>query len=245
MDKQEFELHFQPIVELADPTRISCYETLLRWRHPERGMVPPAEFIPVAEEIGFIVPLGAWILTEACRQAARWNSDARVAVNVSSIQFRKDDVVQRVQDALRISGLPAHRLEVELTESVLMEEGDRMKAILDDLRSLGVRLSMDDFGTGYSSLEYLQKFPFNKIKIDRSFVKEMMHNPRSQSIVKAVAFLGHDFGMTVTAEGVEDEEQGHLLLQLGCHEGQGFHYSRPKPASEFPELWRIDVEVAA
>jgi diguanylate cyclase (GGDEF)-like protein len=235
MERNEFELHFQPIVDLAPPHAVRCYEALLRWNHPVRGMVPPAEFIPVSEEIGLIVPLGAWILEEACRQAATWTTSAKLAVNLSPVQFKRDDIVATVCAALELSGFPADRLELEITESVLMDDHDRTQAVLQTLRELGVWIAMDDFGTGYSSLSYLRKFAFNKIKIDRAFVSEI-HVPQSRDIIQAIATLGRSLGMTVTAEGVETQEQAVLLLTMGCHEGQGYYFSRPRPSTDFPEL---------
>lgn len=237
LERDEFVLHFQPIVTLSDPGRVTCYEALVRWNHPVHGMVPPNEFIAVAEETGFIVPLGSWILAEACRQAAAWASDARVAVNLSPVQFKRDDILRRVESALAQSGLPAARLEVEITESVLMEDADRTQAILSALRALGVGIAIDDFGTGFSSLSYLRKFAFSKIKIDRSFVKDI-EAAQTRSIATAIVAMGRSLGMTVTAEGVETQEQRQVLAAIGCHEGQGYLFSRPRPGAEFPELRR-------
>ena len=168
----EFELHYQPLVDIA-ANRISGFESLLRWRHPQKGMISPAEFIPVAEDIGLIVALGEWVLREACAEAMKWPADVKVAVNLSPVQFRSRNLVQAVISALAHSGLPARRLELEITESVFLAETEANLAILHQLRELGVRIALDDFGTGYSSLSYLQRFPFDKIKIDRSFVKEV------------------------------------------------------------------------
>jgi diguanylate cyclase (GGDEF)-like protein len=235
IERREFELFFQPIVDLRNPAKATCYETLLRWRHPERGMVLPGDFIPLAEEIGLIVPLGVWILHEACRQASLWANSTRVAVNLSSVQFKRDDVVALAKSALASSGLPASRLEIEITESVLMENGQRTKMVLSELRALGISIVMDDFGTGYSSLSYLSNFVFSKIKIDRSFVKDM-DLPRNRGIVNAIIFLGQSLGMTVTAEGIETPEQAGQLIAAGCDEGQGYYFSQPKPGADFPEL---------
>ncbi|MFD0463277.1 putative bifunctional diguanylate cyclase/phosphodiesterase [Microvirga aerilata] len=231
----EFELHFQPIVSLESTDEVRCYEALLRWKHPVRGMIPPGDFIPIAEEIGVIVPLGEWVIHEACRQAVAWNGTARVAVNLSPIQFKRGDVVGAVHQALTHSGLAPQRLELEITESVLMDDGGRTQEILTSLHKVGVRIAMDDFGTGYSSLSYLRKFSFDKIKIDRSFVKDI-HIQQNRDIINAIVELGRSLGMTVTAEGIETAEQLELLRGAGCHEGQGYLFSRPRPSYEFEGL---------
>jgi predicted signal transduction protein with EAL and GGDEF domain len=184
----EFELHYQPLVSLED-RRITCCEALLRWQHPERGLVSPADFIPIAEEIGLIVPLGEWVLRKACADAAQWPADTKVAVNLSPIQVMHQSLVPVVVGALAAAGLPAHRLEIEITESVLMQNSDTTLATLHQLRELGVRISMDDFGTGYSSLSYLRSFPFDKIKIDRCFISGLAAGDDSVAIVLAIAGL--------------------------------------------------------
>jgi len=226
----EFEVYYQPLVTL-ETGKICGFEALLRWHHPERGMVPPMEFIPVAEEIGLIGQIGAWVLKQACLEAAKWPNDIHIAVNLSPAQFRHRAVVLDVVAALGASGLPACRLEVEITEAVLLQHTESNIGILDELRDLGVGISMDDFGTGYSSLAYLQKFPFNKIKIDRSFVNEL-DRPESMAIIRAVTGLGSSLGMKTTAEGVETEEQLKKLKQEGCTEVQGYLFSRPVPAAQ-------------
>jgi diguanylate cyclase (GGDEF)-like protein len=231
----EFELYYQPLVNLASDRVIGC-EALLRWHHPARGMISPAEFIPVAEEIGVIVPLGEWVLRQACSQAATWPDGIKVAVNLSPVQFRDRKLVQTVVSALAASGLPGSRLELEITETVLLQESTNTLGTLHQLKSLGVSISMDDFGTGYSSLQYLRSFPFDKIKIDRSFVQELESREDCVAIVRAVASLGTSLGMTTTAEGVENVGQLERLRAQGCTEVQGYLFSPPRPASELMAL---------
>jgi diguanylate cyclase (GGDEF)-like protein len=227
----EFELHYQPVVNLAS-NEISGFEALVRWNHPIRGMISPADFIPLAEEIGFIVPMGEWIIRQACTTAAQWPDHLHVAVNISAIQFRSPGLMQLIVGALAASGLAPTRLEIEITESVLLNNREATLAVLHQLRALGIRIAMDDFGTGYSSLTYLQSFPFDKIKIDRSFVKNITENASSLNIVRAVAALANGMGMTATAEGVETAEQLDRIASEGCTEMQGFLFSRPLPAAE-------------
>jgi len=231
----QFELHYQPQVNVDDK-RITGCEALLRWNHPERGMIPPAEFIPVAEEIGLIVPLGEWVLRQACLDAASWPDDIKVAVNLSPIQVTSQNLVPIVVSALAAAGLPARRLEVEITESVLMHNTEQNTATLHRLRELGVHISMDDFGTGYSSLSYLRKFPFDKIKIDRSFISGLPDDNESIAIVRAVAGLAANLDMTATAEGVETAEQLETIRALGCVEMQGYLFSRPVPLAQIMRL---------
>ena len=231
----QFELHYQPLVKL-ETGRICGFEALIRWNHPTRGMISPLEFIPLAEETALIVPIGEWVLRQACEDAAKWPSDVRVAVNVSPAQFRKAGLVQVVIDALASSGLPAGRLEVEITESVLLVNSDSTLAILHHLRTLGVRISMDDFGTGYSSLSYLRSFPFDKIKIDQSFVRDLASNQDSMAIVRAVAGLGSSLRMATTAEGIETQEELDQLRREGCTEGQGYLFGKPQPANSVAAL---------
>jgi len=227
----EFELHYQPVVNLASK-EISGFEALIRWNHPSKGMISPADFIPLAEEIGFIVPMGEWVIRQACATAAQWPDNLHVAVNISAIQFRSPGLMQVIVSALAASGLAPTRLEIEITESVLLHNKEATLAVLHQLRALGIRIAMDDFGTGYSSLTYLQSFPFDKIKIDRSFVKNITENSSSLNIVRAVAALANGMGMTATAEGVETAEQLHSIASEGCTEMQGFLFSRPLPAAE-------------
>ncbi|RUP17416.1 EAL domain-containing protein [Methylobacterium sp.] len=229
------ELYYQPLLNLQE-NRINACEALLRWRHPERGFVSPAEFIPIAEETGLIVPIGEWVLREACREAATWPGEIKVAVNLSPVQFRQQSLVQSVVSALASAELDPRRLELEITESVLLADSDANLAVLHRLRDLGVRIAMDDFGTGYSSLSYLRSFPFDKIKIDQSFVRELGMNRHCAAIVRAVAGLGADLGITTVAEGVETAEQRDRLQQEGCDEMQGYLFSRPLPVAALRQL---------
>jgi diguanylate cyclase (GGDEF)-like protein/PAS domain S-box-containing protein len=231
----EFELHYQPLVSIASD-RISGFESLLRWHHPDKGMISPAEFIPVAEDIGLITQLGEWVLREACAEAVKWPNDVKVAVNLSPAQFRSRNLVQVVISALAQSGLSPKRLELEITESIFLAETDANLAILHQLRELGVGISMDDFGTGYSSLSYLRSFPFDKIKIDRSFVKDLAQRPDCGAIVRAISGLGRSLNITTTAEGVETEDQLDWLRAEGCNEVQGFLFSAARPAAEIAKL---------
>ena len=231
----EFELHYQPLVSIASD-RISGFESLLRWHHPDKGMISPAEFIPVAEDIGLIIQLGEWVLREACAEAVKWPAEVKVAVNLSPAQFRSRNLVQVVISALAQSGLSPTRLELEITESIFLAETDANLAILHQLRELGVGISMDDFGTGYSSLSYLRSFPFDKIKIDRSFVKDLAQRPDCGAIVRAISGLGRSLNITTTAEGVETEDQLDWLRAEGCNEVQGFLFSAARPAAEIGKL---------
>jgi diguanylate cyclase (GGDEF)-like protein len=227
----QFELHYQPVVNL-NSGEISGFEALVRWNHPERGMIPPSAFIPLAEEIGFIVPLGEWIMRQACSTASSWPENLRVAVNISAAQFRNAGLPQIIVGALAGSGLDPARLEIEITETVLLQDKAATLGVLHQLRALGIRIAMDDFGTGYSSLTYLQSFPFDKIKIDRSFVKDITENAGSLNIVRAVAALAQGMGMVATAEGVETSEQLERVRAEGCAEMQGYLFSRPLPAAD-------------
>ena len=235
--EEAFDLYYQPIYDLS-AERVCGFEALLRWRHPKRGFVSPAEFIPLAEELGLIVPLGEWVLRRACLQASRWPDELKVAVNVSAVQFTSARLISAVRDALLAAGLPGRRLELEITESVLVANPGTTTAILHSLKSLGVRVSMDDFGTGYSSLSYLRSFPFDKIKIDQSFVRGLEASDGSGHIVRAVIGLGANLGMTTTAEGVETADQLQRLREEGCDEVQGYLISRPVPAADLPALIR-------
>ncbi|UMY18153.1 EAL domain-containing protein [Methylobacterium organophilum] len=235
LTRDAFELHYQPIYSLADD-RICGFEALLRWNHPERGRVSPAEFVPLAEEIGLIVPLGEWVIRQACDEARRWPEGLKVAVNVSPAQFVSARLIEIVRDALSESGLSAGRLELEITETVLLQNGGATVAMLHALKTLGARISMDDFGTGYSSLSYLRSFPFDKIKIDQAFTRDLAVENGSDFIVRAVISLGASLGMTTTAEGVETPEQLARLREEGCDEVQGYLFSRPVPAAELPAL---------
>jgi diguanylate cyclase (GGDEF)-like protein len=231
----EFELFYQPLVDMQTE-HVTGFEALIRWHHPERGLVSPVDFIAVAEETGLIVPLGDWVLRQACAEAATWPSAVKVAVNLSPIQFKNKNLLLSVVSALAASGLSPSRLELEITEAVLLQETDATLAILHELRGLGVRISMDDFGTGYSSLGYLRKFPFDKIKIDRSFIFDMSDHDDSLAIVRAVIAMGNSLGIATTAEGVETRGQFKQLKLEGCTEVQGYLFSPPKPAAELKGL---------
>ena len=232
----EFQLFYQPQVDAVSEEITGC-EALLRWNSPTRGMVSPAEFIPLAEEIGLIVPIGEWVLKQACCEAATWPKAVRVAVNLSPAQFKSRSVMQSVINALAVSGLEASRLELEITESVLLHDNEATLATLHQLRGFGIKISMDDFGTGYSSLSYLRSFPFDKIKIDRSFIKDISDKGDCAAIVKAVAGLGKGLGIATTAEGVETIEQLHHVRQEGCTEVQGYFFSAPQPAAALREYF--------
>jgi diguanylate cyclase (GGDEF)-like protein len=225
-----FELHYQPLFSIPKNRAIGC-EALLRWHHPERGMISPADFIPVAEETGLINELGEWVLATACAEAALWPNDTKIAVNVSPVQFRNQTFALKVAAALATSGLAAHRLELEITEAVLIRDDEKALDMLNQLRELGVRIALDDFGTGYSSLSYLQRFPFDKIKIDRSFIKDLGEPGESSGIVQAIVNIAAERHMTTTAEGVETEQQLKVLRELGCAEIQGYLFSPAKPAT--------------
>jgi diguanylate cyclase (GGDEF)-like protein len=229
------EIYYQPVVNIEDGKISSC-EALLRWRHPERGMISPAEFIPVAEDSGLINQLGLWVLNTACAEAATWPDHVRVAVNVSPVQFRSQSLALNVAAALAACGLPASRLELEITEAVLIRDDEAALDMLHQLRKLGVRIALDDFGTGYSSLSYLQRFPFDKIKIDRSFIRDIAGPGASSSIVQAVVNIAAASDMTTTAEGVETEQQRNLLYILGCTEMQGYLFSPAIPAADVRRL---------
>ncbi len=224
--REEFEVVYQSQHDLASGEQVGV-EALVRWRHPVHGRVAPAHFISVAEETGLIVPLGEWVLRRACRDAASWPEPLTVAVNLSPAQFRDADMAETVADVLRETGLPPERLELEITESLLINDTDEVFGKLTRLRELGVRIVMDDFGTGYSSFSYLARFAFDKIKIDRQFVRNMTRDPAMLAIVKTIVALGKSLGVTVTAEGVESEEQAAMLREFGCPQAQGFLYGQP------------------
>jgi diguanylate cyclase (GGDEF)-like protein len=231
----EFELHYQPVVDLGSDLISGC-EALIRWKHPERGMVSPGAFIPLAEEIGLIIPLGEWVIRQACMTAAQWPGDLKIAVNLSPAQFRSVGLLQVIVGALASSGLAADRLELEITETILLQDSEATLATLYRLRELGVRIAMDDFGTGYSSLTYLQRFPFDKIKIDRSFISNIVESASSLNIVRAVAALANGLGVAATAEGVETQDQLEAIKSEGCTEMQGFLFSKPLPAHGMEQL---------
>jgi diguanylate cyclase (GGDEF)-like protein len=238
------EVYYQPCLSLTDNSITGC-EALVRWRHAERGMISPAEFVPIAEETGLIDQLGEFVLMTACAEAATWPDNIRLAVNVSPVQFRSVTLALKIMAALAASGLSANRLELEITEAVLIRDDDAALAILHQLRAIGVRIALDDFGTGYSSLSYLQRFPFDKIKIDRCFVNDIAEPGGSSGIVRAVVNIAAERHMTTTAEGVETEQQQELLRGLGCSEMQGYLFSRPKPAAEVRQLIHAHREQSA
>lgn len=245
LPRNEFELFFQPIFNLEARKYTVC-EALIRWRHPERGMISPAEFVPIAEEMGLIVDIGSWVLHEACRQCAQWPADVRVAVNISPLQFRRGGIVATVVEALSAAGLPSHRLEIEITESVLLQNLQFTRIALYQLRELGVRISLDDFGTGYSSLSYLHTLPLQKVKIDRSFLQGLGASDRTLILLNGVARLSAELGMDVVVEGIETEEQYQLVAADGnVDEIQGYFFSRPVPHTEvMPLLSRVVAQVA-
>ncbi|QPB20785.1 EAL domain-containing protein [Rhizobium sp. 007] len=235
LHSDEFELHYQPLYDLRQQ-RICGFEALVRWNHPTRGRVPPMEFIPLAEEVGLVVDIGRWVLRKACRQAACWPEDIKIAVNVSAIQFTSSNLLADVDEAIAQAAISPARLELEITESVLMENLDDTLPILHALKERGIRISMDDFGTGYSSLSYLRSFPFDKIKIDKSFVCGIAENKEAYAIMHAIILLGDALGMRVTVEGVETAEQKSLLESEECDEIQGYYISPPAPAADVARL---------
>jgi diguanylate cyclase (GGDEF)-like protein len=233
----QLELYYQPQIDVR-ARQVCGFEALLRWRHPKMGLVAPDRFIALAEETGMIVAIGEWVLRQACAAAAHWPDPLKIAVNVSAVQFKSRDLVGAVVGALRASGLPASRLELEITESVMLQDTDATLATLHQLRDLGVQIAMDDFGTGYSSLSYLRRFPFDRIKIDQSFIRELGKPDDSIAIVRAVVTLGRDLGMAITAEGVETRQQLDRLERVGCTEIQGYLFSRPVPEATVADLLR-------
>ncbi len=235
LSNNELEVEYQPIVDLRTGA-VTSLEALLRWRHPRKGVIPPSEFIPLAEETGLIVPIGDWVLNQACREAMDWPASVGVAVNVSSAQFHDQMLVFRVTEVLAKSGLSPHRLKLEITETVLLQGSEDNLRFLRDLRQLGVKVALDDFGTGYSSLAYLQLFPFDRIKIDRSFIAEVTTRQESRVVIRAVIELGHSLKMRITAEGVESQEQFDRISAKGCDEAQGFLFSKAVPPDEVPAL---------
>jgi diguanylate cyclase (GGDEF)-like protein len=227
----QFQLHWQPQRRLSDG-RLVGFEALLRWNHPTRGMVPPDAFIPLAESTGLIVPLGAWVIRTATMEAALWPGGLKAAVNLSAVQVRQEGLVEAVAEALAASGLPAHRLELEVTESVLMQDGAQAARVIGLLQGLGVSVALDDFGTGWSSLAYLRRFAFDELKIDRQFLRDLEADPRVEAVVTAILGMGRGLGMRVVAEGVETQEQADRLIALGCERGQGWLLGRPMPAEQ-------------
>jgi EAL domain-containing protein (putative c-di-GMP-specific phosphodiesterase class I) len=240
---EAMDVYFQPLVNTRT-RKVSGYETLLRWNRPGHGLVSPAVFISCAEETGIIIPLGEWVIRKAIEEAAQWHDDVTVAVNLSAAQIHNPSLVATVVGALAASQLDPSRLEIEIVESVLMDETEHNIRTLHALRELGVKIALDDFGTGYSSLSYLCAFPFDKIKIDQRFVRDIDTSAENLAIVRAVISLARDLGMRVTAEGVENDQQAAILAGLGCTEVQGFLYSRPIPASEIEKV-EVDTRPAS
>ena len=230
----ELELYYQPQAHIDG--EITGFEALVRWHHPRQGMVPPSTFIPLAEESGIIIALGEWVLRTACREAASWPRPLQIAINLSPVQFQHGDLAKLVHSILLETGLSPGRLELEITEGVLIGDFSRALSILRRLKNLGVRIAMDDFGTGYSSLSYLQSFPFDKIKIDQSFIANLTNNPQSAAIIRAVIGLGHGLELPVVAEGVETQEQLVFLAKSSCSGIQGYFIGRPQPIAHYAEV---------
>jgi len=233
---KEFELHYQPLVNLQN-NEVNGFEALLRWNHPRRGLISPADFIPVAEETGLIIPLGEWVLKAACYEAVDWPDHIKIAVNLSPAQLNNRNLLNVVKGALAETGMPPHRLQLEITETVLLQNTFATLATLHELRKLGIQVALDDFGTGYSSLSYLRSFPFDKIKIDRSFIQDIANGAEPKAIVEAVANLAKSLKMASTAEGVETHQQREMLQSIGCTEMQGYLFSRARPANEIRQYF--------
>ncbi|HTX05447.1 MAG TPA: bifunctional diguanylate cyclase/phosphodiesterase [Steroidobacteraceae bacterium] len=236
---REFEIHYQPQLSLRSG-RVVAVEALLRWRHPVKGLITPGSFIPLAEQTGLIIPLGEWVLHEVCRQAPAWlpvtESGVRIAINLSAMQFRHQNVLDTILSALDGTGVDAGMLELELTESTLMLDPDRSAAALKELRALGITIAIDDFGTGYSSLSYLRRLPIDKLKIDRSFVRDLTGNDTDESIIRAIVSLAHSVGLQVVAEGVETREQLERIRSLDCDQWQGYYCCQPQPLERLREI---------
>jgi diguanylate cyclase (GGDEF)-like protein len=241
IERGELRVHYQPIVRLDDESVVG-FEALVRWEHPQRGLIPPSEFIPIAEETGMIVPLGAWVLEESCRQVQQWQDERchgrslLLSVNVSARQFQSPDLVETVAEVLQRTGFNPTSLKLELTESLMMRDVERTTQRLHELKALSIQLVIDDFGTGYSSLAYLRQFPITVLKIDRTFVNRLGTDPQDDAIVRSIVTLSRDLGMEVVAEGIETTEQLKTLRALGCDYGQGYYFSRPLPSAQAEEL---------
>jgi EAL domain-containing protein (putative c-di-GMP-specific phosphodiesterase class I) len=244
LEHEELVLHFQPKVDIGSG-RLCGVEALVRWQNPETGLMGPDKFIPFAEETGLILPLGEWVLNAACRQAARWHLQGfplAVAVNLSARQFRAKGLLPGIRAALDSSALPPSQLELELTESLVMQDAEQAARLLDELHGIGIGLSLDDFGTGYSSLSYLKRFPFDNVKIDRSFVRHLPDDPNDAAITRAVIAMSHSLQMRVIAEGVENEAQRGFLREAGCDQMQGYLVSKPVPAPQLEVLLQVRSE---
>lgn len=247
IERKEFRVYYQPIVDLRTRT-ITEFESLIRWEHPENGLIAPCDFIPLAEETGLIIPIGRWVLEESCRQIKIWeeklfsSSPLSISVNLSAKQLMNSEVIQNVQEIMKRTGIKAHTLKLEITESMIMDNAELALQILSDLCDLGVRISSDDFGTGYSSLSYIHKFPFHRLKIDRSFISKMDRDEKSEEIVRTIILLAKNLGMDTVAEGIENEVQLQRLCQLGCNFGQGYLFSRPLPVDGIENLMLNSLE---
>jgi EAL domain-containing protein (putative c-di-GMP-specific phosphodiesterase class I) len=246
LERGEFVLYYQPQVDVEKRALIGC-EALLRWIHPEHGMISPADFIPIAEDNGLIVSIGEWVLREACAQKRAWQraglGDFPIAVNVSRRQFRGADFERQVEAILRETGLAPDHLEIEITENALMDDVQQTLASLRSLRRMGIGLAIDDFGTGYSSLSVLGQFPANRLKIDQAFVRDIARESRRAAITRAVLAVAGELGLDVVAEGVESREERDFLVELGCQRMQGYMFGRPVPAGEFAAIWADGGEI--
>jgi EAL domain-containing protein (putative c-di-GMP-specific phosphodiesterase class I) len=244
LERNEFFLHYQAKLDL-NSRQITGVEALVRWQHPDLGMVPPVQFIPLAEETGLIVPIGKWVLDTACAQNMAWQKAGlppmRMAVNLSARQFADDHLLLHISDALRQSGMPAELLELELTESMVMQNADRAGEVLANIKLLGVRLAIDDFGVGYSSLTHLKRFPIDTLKVDRSFIRDLPQNTEDRAITSAIIAMGRSLNLKVVAEGVETLEQEDFLRDHGCDESQGYYFSKPIASDRFVELLRAHL----
>lgn len=241
IERNELLLHYQPQLDLSDPHKLTGIEALVRWQHPELGLVPPDRFIPLAEEIGLIGEIGLWVLKTACEQMVQWDQQQfrvpKVSVNLAAQQIETGQLPRQVRQVLKDSGLAAQRLELELTESTILREPAKAISDLVDFRTMGVSLAVDDFGTGYSSLAYLKRLPIDRLKIDRSFVHDIGRDPGDEAICRAIIQLARTLGLETVAEGIEREDQASFLLAEGCQYAQGFLYSRPLPANELYIEW--------
>jgi EAL domain-containing protein (putative c-di-GMP-specific phosphodiesterase class I) len=239
LENGEFVLHYQPQIDLAN-NRIIGAEALLRWNHPQKGLVPPGVFIPVAESSGLIVPIGEWIVMEACKQGALWHKQGillTVAVNISAVQFKRENLETLIQNALTLSGFAPEYLELELTESIMMHDTEAILRSVQNLKSMGLQLSIDDFGTGYSSLAYLNRFAVDKLKIDQSFVRDILRDQEDEAIVRAIIQMAKSLGLKTIAEGVENSEVLSLVHGFGCDEVQGYHFAKPMEAAAFETFY--------
>ncbi|MFN8983490.1 MAG: putative bifunctional diguanylate cyclase/phosphodiesterase, partial [Alphaproteobacteria bacterium] len=233
--EHQFELHYQPLIALP-AGRLTGFEALIRWRHPETGLVPPGDFLPLAEKLGLMGRIGDWVIREACRTAAQWPKSLSVSVNIAPAQFKDGRLVETLRAALKESGLPSERLELEVTETVLLPASGDAPAQLASIRALGCHIAMDDFGTGYSSLTQLRSFPFDRLKIDRSFIRDLPESAQSLAILRSVVGLGRSLGIAVTAEGVETPDQMRLLILEGCNSAQGYLIGKPQEAAAYVKL---------